>query len=286
MSTISLRAYNREIDSLIDQTRLDEATAHCRHILSKFPKHIETYRLLGKAYLESNQNSNAADIFQRILSAVPDDFIAHVGMSVVREEEGNLAAAVSHMEKAFEDQPYNSEIQIELRRLYGKRDGIEPSKVRLTQGALARIYIRGELVKQGITELRTAINDNPDRYDLKTLLTETYMIGSQLANAIDLASDILKKYPFNLVANRIMARSLKTHDHPQEMAICTKRLYALSPYEAYISEHAPTIEQVPDRAITLEELDWNESGQHLPAITGENVPPLRVDDNRSEPINN
>ncbi|MCJ7734769.1 MAG: hypothetical protein MUP11_09490, partial [Anaerolineales bacterium] len=118
------------------------------------------------------------------------------------------------------------------------------------------------------------------------LLTETYIIGNQLANAIDLASDILKKYPFNLVANRIMARSLKTHDHPQEMAICTKRLYALSPYEAYISEHAPTIEQVPDRAITLEELDWNESGQHLPAITGENVPPLRVDDNRSEPINN
>ncbi len=286
MGTISLRAYNREIDSLIDQTRLDEATAHCRHILSKFPKHIETYRLLGKAYLESNQNSNAADIFQRILSAVPDDFIAHVGMSVVREEEGNLAAAVSHMEKAFEDQPYNSEIQLELRRLYGKRDGIEPSKVRLTQGALARIYIRGELVKQGITELRTAINDNPDRYDLKTLLTETYIIGSQLANAIDLASDILKKYPFNLVANRIMARSLKTHDHPQEMAICTKRLYALSPYEAYISEHAPTIEQVPDRAITLEELDWNESGQHVPAITGENVTPLRVDDNRSEPINN
>lgn len=258
MTVISLRAYNKEIDSLIDQTRLDEAIAHCRHILAKFPKHIDTYRLLGKAYLENNQNSNAADIFQRVLSAVPDDFISHVGMSVIREEEGNLAAAVLHMEKAFENEPYNSEIQVELKRLYGKRDGMEPPKVRLTQGALARMYMRGELVKQGISELRTAISENPDRYDLKTLLTETYMVGNQLANAIDIASDILKKYPFNLVANRIMARSLKTHDHPQEMAICTKRLYALSPYEAYISEHAPSVELVPDRAITINQLEWNE----------------------------
>ena len=54
MSTISLRTYIHEIDSMIDQGRLDEAIAHARHILSKFPKHIETYRLLGKAYLESN----------------------------------------------------------------------------------------------------------------------------------------------------------------------------------------------------------------------------------------
>ena len=261
MTVISLRAYNKEIDSLIGQTRLDEAISHCRHILSKFPKHIDTYRLLGKAYLENNQNSNAADIFQRVLSAVPDDFISHAGMSVIREEEGNLAAAVLHMEKAFENEPYNSEIQVELKRLYGKRDGMEPSKVRLTQGALARMYLRGELIKQGISELRTAINENPDRYDLKTLLTETYLAGNQLANAIDVASDILKKYPFNLMANRIMARSLKTHDHPQEMAICTKRLYALSPYEAYISEHAPSVELVPDRAITINQLEWNEGAE-------------------------
>jgi predicted Zn-dependent protease len=124
------------------------------------------------------------------------------------------------------------------------------------------MYIRGDLIKQGITELRTAISESPERYDLKTLLAETYLVGDQLANAIDLASDILKKYPFNLISNRIMARSLKTHDHPQEMAICTKRLYALSPYEAYISEHAPSMEKVPDRAITIDQIDWDEDQQN------------------------
>jgi predicted Zn-dependent protease len=100
------------------------------------------------------------------------------------------------------------------------------------------------------------IAENPHRTDLKTLLAETYLYGNQPANAIGIASDILKQYPFNLVANRIMAKSLKSQDHSHEMAVCTKRLYALSPYEAYISEHAQTVNEVPDRAITISQLDW------------------------------
>jgi cytochrome c-type biogenesis protein CcmH/NrfG len=258
---------------MIDQGRVDEAIAHARHVLRKFPKVIETYRLLGKAYLENDQNNDAADIFQRVLSAVPDDFVAHIGMSLIREEEGNLSSAVQHMERAFESQPYNNAIQEELKRLYGKRDGIEPPKVRLTQGALARMYLKGDLHQQGISELRSALAENPDRYDLKTLLAEAYAEGDQMAEAIDLSSDILKKFPYNLTANRILANTLKTHDHPQEMAICRKRLYALSPYEAYISEHAPTVDQVPDRAISLERLDWSEDQQSFPTRTREETTP-------------
>ena len=52
MAKVSLRAYNREIEAMTDRGQLDEAIAHCLHILTIFPKHLETYRLLGKAYLE------------------------------------------------------------------------------------------------------------------------------------------------------------------------------------------------------------------------------------------
>ena len=52
MAKVSLRAYNHEIESMIDHGQLDQAVAHCRHILKTFPKHLETYRLLGKAFLE------------------------------------------------------------------------------------------------------------------------------------------------------------------------------------------------------------------------------------------
>ncbi len=56
MAKISLRMYNREIEGLIEQgQRLDEAIAHCRHILKTYTKHLETYRLLGKSYLEAKR---------------------------------------------------------------------------------------------------------------------------------------------------------------------------------------------------------------------------------------
>ena len=170
MATVPLRAYINEIETIIEQKQIEEAIAHCRHILQIYPKHIDTYRMLGKAYLESQRYGNAADILQRVLSAVPDDFISHVGMSIIREDEKNLDAAIWHMERAFETQPYNSAIQGELRRLYGLRDGMQPPKVHLTRGALARMYVKGDLYQQAIAELRSAIAEDPQRFDLQVFL--------------------------------------------------------------------------------------------------------------------
>jgi tetratricopeptide (TPR) repeat protein len=64
MAKVSLRIYNREIERLVEQGQTDEAIAHCRHILKTFPKHLETYRLLGKAYLEARRYGEAVDIFR------------------------------------------------------------------------------------------------------------------------------------------------------------------------------------------------------------------------------
>ena len=65
MTNIPLRAYNREIEEAIEQKQIEEAIAHCQHILKTFTKHVDTYRLLGKAYLESQRFGNAADIFKK-----------------------------------------------------------------------------------------------------------------------------------------------------------------------------------------------------------------------------
>ena len=53
MSNVALRVYNREIETMIEGGRLDEAVAHCQHILKTFPMHVEIYRLLGKSFLEA-----------------------------------------------------------------------------------------------------------------------------------------------------------------------------------------------------------------------------------------
>src|SRR5512143_1285050 len=174
MTKVALRAYNREIETLIDRGHIDEAVAHCTHILKTFPKHLETYRLLGKAYLEAHRYSEAADIFQRVLLAVPDDFVSHLGMSIISDEQKDLNLAIWHMERAFEINSTNGGIQSELRHLYGRRDGLEPARIHLTRGALAHIYLKGGEFQQALTEIKSVLADDPSRTDMKTLLARAY----------------------------------------------------------------------------------------------------------------
>ncbi len=181
MAKVTLRLYNREIESFIDHSQVDEAIAHCKHILQSYPKHIETYRLLAKAFLESKHYGEASDIFQRVLIAVPDDFVSQVGVSIVREYEGNLDEAIWYMERAFEVQPSNATVQDELRRLYLLRDGVQLNRIRLTSGALARLYAKGDLYQQAIAEIRATLVTEPLRPDLQVLLARMcYQAGQRI----------------------------------------------------------------------------------------------------------
>ena len=38
MAKISLRAYNREIETMMDRGQMEEAVAHCHHILKDIPQ--------------------------------------------------------------------------------------------------------------------------------------------------------------------------------------------------------------------------------------------------------
>src|SRR5512141_293262 len=214
MAKVSLRAYNREIETMIDRGQLEEAVAHCRHILKTYPKHLETYRLLGKAYLEAKRYPDAADIFSRILVAVPDDCVAHVGMSIIRDEDGKLDDAIWHMERAFETQPSNPAIQSELQRLYGRRDGVQPPRIRMTRGALAHMYVQGELYPQAISEIKSVLNDDAGRADMQALLARACYRTGLKNEAADVSSTLLRRYPYSLDGNRVLAEILGA-DRPE-----------------------------------------------------------------------
>ncbi len=255
MAKIPLRVYNREIEAMIDRGESTTAIAHCRHILKYYPKHIDTYRLLGKAYLESQRYAEAADILQRIISAVPDDFISQIGMSIIREDEGNLDAAIWHMERAFEAQPSNTAVQDELRRLYGRRDGVEPPKIRLTRGALVRMYARGELYQQAIAEIRAALAEDPLRVDLEVILARMYFLSGQTVAAIEVCSRLISKLPYCFEANRILAETLPNTSHAEDAKIYQQRVFAMDPYLAYLPAGALSSAEVPDNAVTLDRLE-------------------------------
>ncbi len=256
MSKISLRAYNREIETLIERGHTEEAIAHCKYILKTYPKHLDTYRLLGKAFLESQRYGEAADILTRILSVLPDDFVAQIGMSIIREDEGNLDAAIFHMERSFEIQPSNAAIQDELRRLYGRRDGIEPPKLRLTRGALVRMYARGDLYRQAIAEARAAVKEDPQRLDLEIVLARMYYQTGQKAEAAELCSRLVTKLPYCMEANRILADVLPETSRSEDAKIYQQRLVALEPYLAYLSGPTQNIQQIPENAVSLDRLEW------------------------------
>jgi competence ComEA-like helix-hairpin-helix protein len=256
MAEIPLRSYLHEIEKHIESGRTDQAIAHCRHILQSYPKYVDAYRLLGKAYLESQRYGDAGDIFQRVLSSVPDDFVSHVGMSIIREDEGNLDEAIWHMERGFEVQPSNNAIQEELRRLYGKRDHVEPPKIRLTRGALARMYYKGELYQQAIGEIRTTLADSPDRLDLQALLSDIYLKINQRVEAADAALAVLHRLPNCLVTIRVMIQVLSSTEREMEQKSYRQRLAQLDPYSVFAAIDAPSSDTVSEHALKLEKLDW------------------------------
>ncbi|MBE3142898.1 MAG: tetratricopeptide repeat protein, partial [Planctomycetes bacterium] len=259
MAKISLRGYNHEIENLINSGRIDEAIAHCKYVLKFFPKCIDTYRLMGKAYLEAQRYGEADDILTRVLSVLPDDFMSQVGMSIIREDEGNLDAAIFHMERAFEVKPSNSAIQEELRRLYGRRDGVEPPRVRLTRGALVRMYTRGELYPQAIAEIHAALTEEQKHVDLEIILAQIYLKLGRKVEATEICSRLVNKLPFCFEANRILTEILPGTSRAQDAEVYRKRVNALDPYAQFIGETIATSADAPDNLVTLDFLDYQSS---------------------------
>ena len=264
MAKVLLRNYTREIERLIEQGQMDEAIAHCLHILNTFPKHLETYRLLGKAFLESRRYSEAVDVFGRVLMAAPDDFVAHVGLSIIRDEENKLDDSIWHMERAFEAQPSNSAIQGELQRLYGRRDGMEPPKIRMTRGALAHMYVQGELYPQAIAEIRAVLAQDPQRSDMQVLLAISYFKGGQKSNTLEICNQLLKSYPYCFDANRIMVDLFSAMAEADETTqVHRMRVGELDPYAVFAKGSVFQINEVPDASVNLERLGY--SGNEIPA---------------------
>jgi tetratricopeptide (TPR) repeat protein len=263
MAKVSLRIYNREIESLVDQGNTQEAIAHCHHILKTFPKHLETYRLLGKAHLEAKRYTEAVDIFSRVLMAVPEDFVAHVGMSIMSDEQNKFDDAIWHMERAFESQPSNAAIQSELQRLYGRRDGMEPPKIRMTRGALAHMYVQGELYPQAVAEVRAVLAGDPNRGDMQILLARAYFRSGQKSDASDMCGQLLKQYPYCLDANRIMVELIpSTAGAAENTQVYRARVIDLDPYASFTKGSIFQSNEVADAAVNLEHLEY--TGNEVP----------------------
>jgi len=240
--TITLRAYLNDLQGMVDNESPTEVVSHCRYILQHFPQNVATYRLLGKALLQKGHNEGlpehfvqAADIFQRVLSVLPDDPIAHLALSEIREQEGAVGQAIWHMERAQEEMPGNALIRDALRKLYLRQTGAEggsTDKLQLSQGALARQYANSQLYDEAILELRRALQAEPDRIDLQVLLAKLLWDSQHPIEAGEVAIEVLERLPYCLEANALMARLWLAYGRPSEAQQFLDRVEALDPYAA------------------------------------------------------
>src|SRR5689334_20016866 len=110
MTKTSLQNYDAQVKKLLDQQAFDEAIQWAQHLLRTYPKFIQGYQMLAEAALEHGDLREAADLFRRVLSADPENFMAHAGLSMIYTEEGILDEALWQMMRAFELAPANGEI--------------------------------------------------------------------------------------------------------------------------------------------------------------------------------
>jgi tetratricopeptide (TPR) repeat protein len=237
MAELSLRAYIEYIENRLERDAFAEVVAQSRHVLSSYPKYVEAYKSLARALVGQEKYTDALDMFQRVLSANPSDFVAHIGMSECYKEDGALDQAIWHLERAFEQVPNSPEIQDAIRQLYEQRDGKTPRKIQMNNGALARMYAKGNLAQQAITELTKALNKDPERLDLQTVLADTLWQNHQEVDAGKVAAEILNKLPHSVDANRILAQLWLRAGQPREARHFIDRVKELDPYTGYRLEH-------------------------------------------------
>lgn len=239
-NTITLRAYLNDLSDMIEAKSTAKVIPHCRYILQHFPQNIATYRLLAIALVDRGEREGVAahydealEIFQRVLSVVPLDFRAHRDISRIRVLKSQITQAIWHLERAYEQKPSDQTVQEELRQLYAQRSGAPvQGKLQLTRAALARQYINGMLFDQALIELRAALHETPARVDLQLLLAETMWETQHPIEAGEIAVAILKKLPYCLPANRILARLWLQHERPNDAQVFLDRIAAVDPYAA------------------------------------------------------
>jgi tetratricopeptide (TPR) repeat protein len=253
MQKIPLRVFYRTIDDLILNQQSDAAISRAKYLLQKFPKNLSVYRLLGKAFLDKQDFENAEFIFNKILAIDPDDFVSHIGLSIISQNFGDLEKAQISMMLAYELQPSNESLQNEVKRLHESRTDAALNKIRMTRGTLIKMYSRSQLADQTIAEARLGIQESPDRVDYKIHLAKMLDTSGKEIDAIQTCMEIIQILPYCYAALLILFKRISPKNDSSATSIFKSRLSELDPYFTYMGTETNSVEDIPDISIMIEE---------------------------------
>jgi tetratricopeptide (TPR) repeat protein len=230
MEQVTLRDYCEEARSLVQSGETDRAIHITRYILHHYPRHVDSYRVLGQALLTAGNYQEASRQFRRVLSADPEDVAARIGLAEIYQATGDFDKAIWQMQRATDLSPGDSTLRIQLRRLLNTRQGGDAvEQLEITRAALGRIYARGGLYAKAVQEFKAVLEQNPDRVDVQTSLAEALWWGGRHLEAAEVCHRILERLPNALKANLILGALWLESPQPDEAEPHLKLAQALDP---------------------------------------------------------
>jgi tetratricopeptide (TPR) repeat protein len=220
-------------------------------------------------------------MFRRVLSANPEDMIAWVGLSEVYNKHNELDAAVWYLERAFELSADTKAIEEALRQLYSRRDGAEVQKAPLTPGALARLYLKGDLLSRAISDFRALLSEHPERADLQIALAEALWRNDQRLEASEVCQKVLDELPYCLKANLILGNIWISSGREEGQAYL-RRAQALDPenrmaQDLFGDESPLSAQEIQITPLTYKPVTEQERPEWMAEVESVSAPPPLTD---------
>ncbi len=253
MADITLKAYIAHLDDLLGRRSYEEAEAHATQILSRFPRNLQALIRLGKAQIEAGHYNDAEGTFTQVLGMDPRSTDAYVGLSWVARQRGDGERAIALLERAFEHDPANQDvIQLLIDANRSFRDRHSP-KLPQTAYMIARQQWRSGLTHQALATIKSALDAAPGRTDLELLRAQIYQSSGAEIDAARSATDVVKKMPDCIEANRMLAEFWKRQGRSSDAQKFISRVESADPVLAYeIASGGPP----PDGTFTLPLYDF------------------------------
>lgn len=232
MAEINLRDYLRQIDTFVRRGNLDEAVAHARHVLAKYPKNGAAYRNMARALIGQSQWSQALDVLQRLATAHIDDPWVQAHLGYVYRRLQDLDKALYHYERAFDLSPNDANVIKNLRELYQERYNKPLERIHLTAGAAAGQFIHNGLYDQAINTIQQTLEQTPNRPDLKLMMAQALWQSGRYVDAAEQAFDVLKQLPYCVTANSMLAELWLQEQRPTDAQRFLSRVEDVEPYLA------------------------------------------------------
>ena len=176
-----------------------------RHVLMFFPHIIKTKLCLCESLLALNENVEAEELYTDVLRSDPESIDAYVGLSIIAERQGNLRVAEQHLEHAIELRPEVVDVRTRLVSLY-RRSARHDVYLQLSRIGLARLFVKGSMFEQAISEFRSLQALHPTRVDITIALAETLWRNGDERESYEISQKLLQQAPDVLKANYFVAR--------------------------------------------------------------------------------